>query len=430
MEKFRYRADIDGLRAIAVLSVLSFHFGIDSFSGGFVGVDIFFVISGFLITRLIKEQILAGSFSLSEFYLRRARRLFPALFFTLTMCFAGAYRFFFAEHFERFGGALLYALLSISNVYFWNEQGYFDTESIFKPLLHTWSLGVEEQFYLIWPTLLLIFFAVRIKFFVLIGIGLVGVLSLYAAQFYLANDASAVFFLTPFRMIEFACGAVTVWLVDIKTNHWVLLEILLFSGLLLIGYAIFSFDAHTVFPGINALIPCVGTVLVIYAGQARFAGKLLSNPLAVGIGLISYSVYLIHWPIYVFYQYPVSHPLDTIEILALFVATLFLATLQFLYIETPFRHLKFAKDQFNASTFGIGCALLALAMTLPAAHVWKHDGWPWRSDQPLTMINIPDVQSELNKRYVYVNINRDCIGKISANCTSADTVDGLVIGNT
>jgi peptidoglycan/LPS O-acetylase OafA/YrhL len=151
----RYRADIDGLRAIAVLCVLFFHTGLPFFGGGFVGVDIFFVISGFLITRLIRDEFVEkGSFDFKNFYVRRGRRLFPGLFFTMLLCTAFSIWLFSPQHLARFGGELIHALLSLSNVFFWRESGYFDPAADYKPLLHTWSLSIEEQFYLIWPLFL------------------------------------------------------------------------------------------------------------------------------------------------------------------------------------------------------------------------------------------------------------------------------------
>ena len=149
-----YRPDIDGLRAIAVLVVVLFHFEVDAFAGGFVGVDVFFVISGFLITRLIRHDVDAGRFSFGVFYIRRVRRLFPALFVTIVVTFIAASVLFTPLHLERLGGSALHALLSVSNFYFWTESGYFDATSTVKPLLHFWSLSVEEQFYLVWPALL------------------------------------------------------------------------------------------------------------------------------------------------------------------------------------------------------------------------------------------------------------------------------------
>ena len=148
----QYRPDIDGLRALAVFSVLFFHLGFTTFGGGYVGVDVFFVISGFLITQLIRAEVQrTESFRFSNFYMRRARRLAPALFFTFALCFAFAVVLFSPSDFERFSGALVHAVVSLSNFYFWTESGYFDTAATVKPLLHTWSLSVEEQFYLVWP---------------------------------------------------------------------------------------------------------------------------------------------------------------------------------------------------------------------------------------------------------------------------------------
>ena len=177
-----YRRDIDGLRAIAVLSVFFYHLGVSPFSGGFVGVDIFFVISGFLITRLIVDQKTSGKFTFAEFYIRRVRRLFPALAFTIAATLAAGVYFFSTVDLARIGSSAIAAILSLSNIYFWQQAGYFDAASIVKPLLHTWSLSVEEQFYLVWPAMLVILLGRFSRRVTLVAIVLIGLASLLACQ--------------------------------------------------------------------------------------------------------------------------------------------------------------------------------------------------------------------------------------------------------
>ncbi|MCF6274706.1 MAG: acyltransferase, partial [Robiginitomaculum sp.] len=202
----KYRPDIDGLRAVAVLAVVFYHFKIPPFSGGFVGVDIFFVISGYLITKLVMGQTKDGTFSFKIFYLRRIRRLFPALFVTLVGTLAAAAILFSPEQMARLGKVSFFALISLSNIVFWREAGYFDTDAATKPLLHTWSLGVEEQFYLVWPALIFLCVLYLKRAHILAVLTALIVVGLLAAAYVLKKDVDAAFYLTPFRMSEFGIG--------------------------------------------------------------------------------------------------------------------------------------------------------------------------------------------------------------------------------
>jgi len=303
-----YRPDIDGLRAIAVLAVVLFHADIALFRGGFVGVDVFFVISGFLITRIILREVQQANannvrFDYLRFYERRARRLFPALFVTTAIAFCAGAILMVPSHLERFSGALLSSLVWLSNVFFWTETGYFDSDAHLKPLLHTWSLSVEEQFYLIWPALLVALGTLGNLRWVLAGIVTISAISLLGAEMMHLSDSSAAFFLMPFRIYEFGLGALLVWFVERPPKNTWVLEGTLFLGLALIGASILLFRESSVVPGWLGLIPCLGAVGVIYAGRAPRLGMVLRNPAAVYIGRISYSLYLVHWPIVVFYRY-------------------------------------------------------------------------------------------------------------------------------
>lgn len=379
MDPSRYRPDIDGLRAIAVLGVVLYHAGSDTFSGGFVGVDVFFVISGFLITRLINDGIQRGSFSFSHFYVRRARRLFPALFFTLSLTLIFASFIFLPQHLERFGGALLHSILSVSNFYFWSESGYFDTGAHLKPLLHTWSLSVEEQFYLFWPSIFYLLVTSTKKNIAPVFIFITGIISFYLSVLWVKNDPTAAFYLAPFRVFEFAIGAIMVWLVDCPPKRKYFLEPIFLIGMALILYPIFTYTPETPFPGKNALIPCIGTALLIYSGTAKYGGRLLNNRLAVGIGLISYSLYLIHWPVIVFYKYYFVRPrLGPLSASAIIVISIIGATLMYFFVEKPFRSATPQPGRFSAPAFGLTCALCSLLLVLPAAHIWAENGWEWR----------------------------------------------------
>ena len=404
-----YRPDIDGIRAIAVMSVLLFHAGFAPFSGGYVGVDVFFVISGFLITRLIKDEVEEGRFRFGDFYARRARRLFPALFVTIAVTFFLAVLMFSPEHMRRFAGELIYALTSLSNFYFWGESGYFDADAHFKPLLHTWSLSVEEQFYLFWP-LLLIFLLTRLRgawvplaILALGGVSfalnlmfqgggdfLKGISALMAKAF--EDGGSTIYFLTPFRIFEFAIGAVLVWLMGLRPRSNWPLEVLLLIGLVLAVAPVFLYDETLLFPSYYALAPCIGAALMIYAGEARYLGRILSNPLSVRIGLISYSLYLVHWPVYVFYRYYVYGELVAVEKYGVLLASFALAFVLYHFVEQRYRRPKDGAAVGSQAAFGLGCALLVVLLVLPAATAWANGGWKSRAKE--LVVNLNEVKCE------------------------------------
>ncbi len=383
MSNLRYQSEVDGLRGIAVLCVLFFHVGLGGFSGGYIGVDVFFVISGYLITRLIKDQVETGLFTFGGFYIRRVRRLFPALFFTLFFTLIFGFLLFSPSHMERLGGSTFSALFSFSNFFFWSESGYFDTESAFKPLLHTWSLSIEEQFYLIWPATLLLLLTKTPKRFTPIFIVVIGIISLIAAENLLPDDIETAFYLAPFRAIEFCFGGIMVYLIQLKISRQWLHELMLITGLGLIFYAVFTYTEATVFPGLAIVGPCLGTALVIYSGAAKYSGRILRNKLIVGIGLISYSLYLIHWPVYVFYKYYAFRELEITERWGVVVASLVLSVLMYRYVETPFRKPKPKSLRSRNRVFASACALLAIALVLPTTHAWMNDGWAFRSKIPV-----------------------------------------------
>lgn len=378
-----YRPDIDGLRAIAVMFVVLFHVGFKNFSGGFIGVDIFFVISGFLITRLIAEQIKEKRFSFKVFYIRRARRLLPALFFTLLITLLLAGLLFTAEHFERTGRAAIFATTSVSNFYFWNESGYFDASSSLKPLLHTWSLSVEEQFYLIWPGFLVLMLVNFGKRTVLIAISLLGLVSLYYAESLIQSRPSAVFYLAPFRIIEFSIGAILVWAIEAQPKEPrkyfpIFLEGLYLTGIGLILFAGFTYNEKTTFPGLNVLVPCIGAALAIYGGTAKYSPQILNNKLSVKIGLISYSLYLIHWPITVFYNYYILRYGNTTDSFILLTISVFSAFYMYRYIEIPFRSPPSFQEQTSTKKFYLASTMCILLIIIPSTHIWIHNGWVWR----------------------------------------------------
>ncbi|MGR0482836.1 MAG: acyltransferase family protein [Candidatus Electronema sp. V4] len=364
----QYRADIDGLRAAAVLAVLLYHFDFKAFSGGFTGVDIFFVISGFLITQNIMADLSGGTFSFARFYARRVKRLFPALYATLLLSLLASHLLFTPEHHLQFGKSLLASLLSVSNILFWKEAGYFDTAADFKPLLHTWSLAVEEQFYFIWPAMLLLLAKLGKKW-LLAALLLGSAASLYCAERWLRSDPSGAFFLTPFRLAEFACGAALVWL-PAPRRKW-LAELALAAGLLDISWGIFRFSKQTPFPGLHSLVPSLGAALIIWSGQAPLLGWLLRNRLAVGIGLISYSLYLVHWPLLIFYKYWKYSELTLHERQSLLLLCFILAGLSWRFIEQPFRRGRLLAQR----TFFALCGLTAVLLLAAGTELIRQEGF-------------------------------------------------------
>lgn len=393
----KYRSDIDGLRAVAVLSVLFFHAEFSAFAGGFVGVDVFFVISGYLITRLIVEEIdKTGSFKFKDFYIRRFKRLFPALFVMLFLSFICAYLLFSPQHFERLSKVLLFSLVSFSNIFFWNEAGYFGTESAFKPLLHTWSLSVEEQFYFFWPPLLYLLFVRGKKYrpvVVLLAVGLFSFLLniiLFNEENYLGQkmnismfsengkSESAAFFLMPFRIFEFVLGAMLVWFTLDGAKERLINSVLFVIGLVLIIIAVFQFSEETAFPSYNALLPCLGAAIVIYAGPGRYTRVLLSNRLMVGIGKLSYSLYLVHWPIIVFYKYWKFDALTTTDKYLLCVVSFLFAFFLNKFVEKPLRYSKLTRVTRSSRLAIVGSCAVVAGLFLTSMHVWNNGGWAWR----------------------------------------------------
>jgi len=377
-----YKPEIDGLRAIAVLLILFFHAGFEWASGGYVGVDVFFVISGYLITRNISRELKNKKFSFTQFYIRRIKRLFPALFATLIIALLTAYILFSPADLERLGQSIQYAILSVSNFFFWQESGYFNDGSEIKPLLHTWSLGVEEQFYLIWPAIIvgvsLFNKRLALVYFLIIAI----TVSLWLNSVYLETSASTVFFHLPFRIFEFAIGAMCVFFPNNRNNNKWVSNLLTLAGLLLIGYSGVLFNQNTIFPGLMALIPCLGTALIILSGQSNISQKFLSHQSMVKIGLISYSVYLIHWPLMVFYKYWLFNEIELIQQIGLIVVSLLLGYLMWKYIEKPFRY----KDKpVSTAKFYLKFAVLIAAILLLGYWTQYKKGWPERYPQEYFM---------------------------------------------
>jgi peptidoglycan/LPS O-acetylase OafA/YrhL len=336
----KYRPEIDGLRSLAVIPVILFHAGFSFFKGGFVGVDIFFVISGYLITLIIISELGNGKFSIINFYERRARRILPALFVVIAVSSLAAWIWFIPSDMKAFSKSIVAVLTFSSNFLFYKETGYFDTSTELKPMLHTWSLAVEEQYYIFFPLILCYLWKLGKSKLTWILLGTL-IISLMFAQWASKTHPEFAFFLLPSRSWELLIGALAAFYIHqlhLKpsfkySNHLSLL------GLLCILFSIFSFDKYIPFPSVYALLPTVGAALIIlYANQGNFVGRLLSSKPLVGIGLISYSAYLWHQPILAFARYRCFSSINSYWMVLLILLTLVLAYISWKYVETPFRN--------------------------------------------------------------------------------------------
>jgi peptidoglycan/LPS O-acetylase OafA/YrhL len=357
-----YRAEIDGLRAVAVLSVLLFHARLGPFTGGFIGVDIFFVISGFLITQLITEQCEQNRFSFLYFYERRIRRLFPALFVMICATLVVAAFLFLPPDFRAFGRNVIGVMLFASNIFFFKQTDYFDGPAEVKPLLHTWSLGVEEQFYILFP-LLLVFLLRKRRETAIMALGLLAATSLVACVLVLPISTAAAFYLTPFRIWELLIGSLLALGAVPQLHKPFQRAVVSALGIGCILFAALFFSRMTNFPGLAALVPTIGAALIIHAESNGLSpvGRLLASPAAVFTGKISYSLYLWHWPIIVFGGYYLIHELSTLHSLGMVSLSFGLATLSWHFIEVPFRKARTASASrllFGVAAAGIACAAL------------------------------------------------------------------------
>jgi peptidoglycan/LPS O-acetylase OafA/YrhL len=405
-----YRPEIDGLRAISIIGVLLFHAKIGAFSGGYVGVDIFFVVSGYLITRYILSDIAAGRFTFYRFYTRRIRRLFPALFFTMLASFLAAVVLLSPEDLRDFARMVVATFAAISNTVVWRDShDYFVTNTDYLPLLHTWSLSLEEQFYLVCPAALFVVARAGLMRVLAVMLAVAGLVSLVACEVWLPRDPSAVFYLAPFRVFEFVIGALCIEAEKKRLNSVLARQAIAVAGLAAIAAAIFGFSKQTPFPGLAALLPCLGAAMVIYTGDVPQVGRLLTNRLAVGVGLISYSLYLCHWPILVFARYAFGETSSTLGKLILIVLSVVVAIGMYLYVETPYRK---AAALVSLTTFfklaGV-CAGLVSLLAVPAIYVVLHDGLPGR------LSAVQQIESEKHRNGLTA-----CIADGSSQCAFGD----------
>lgn len=373
-----YRREIDGLRALAVVPVILFHAGFEAFSGGFVGVDVFFVISGYLITTIILAELELGKFSIINFYERRARRILPALFVVMLACLPFAWFWLLPSDMKDFSQSLVAVSVFASNILFWRESGYFDNAAELKPLLHTWSLAVEGQYYVIFPVFLLAAWRFG-KRWILFLLATFFIVSLGVAQWASLAKPAAAFFLLPTRGWEFLIGAFAAFYLS-KANRAEfgkgVSEIGGWLGVALIFYAVFAYSKSTPFTGLYALVPTGGAVLIIlFATNQTTVGKFVGNTALVSIGLISYSAYLWHQPLFSFLKHSNFHQSET-TYFALIIFTFFLAFITWKFVEGPFR----LRKSISKSVVFVASALMMIFFVSVGALGHKTNGFDARSE--------------------------------------------------
>ena len=380
--KLNYRPEIDGLRAIAVVSVILYHaniniFNYKIFSGGFVGVDIFFVISGYLITSLIlKELKTTGKFSFLNFYQRRARRILPALFFVMAVSLPFAWLYLLPSSLLDFSKSILYSIGFGSNYYFYFSNLQYGTEDSFlKPFLHTWSLSVEEQFYILFPITIIIIFKFFKKYLFEIIIFFI-ILSFICAIYISSSNPSASFYFLHTRIWELLSGSVLAY-IEIKNSNKFSNKLLHHtgssSGLIIIAFSVFFLNDKISNAPLYLLLVIIGTCLIIkFCNKNDFAYNILSNKIFVNTGLISYSLYLWHYPIFAFYRYAFAYGNILIKIFIGFLLVV-LSILTYLYIEKKFRNEKVNKFYFSLSVVVL---IIIFSFTYT---IIKNSGFPNRS---------------------------------------------------
>lgn len=442
MLRSEYRPDIDGLRAVAVGAVVIFHLGFESLAGGFVGVDVFFVISGFLITAIIAGKASDGRFRFADFYLGRVRRIIPPLAATVIVTFIASAFILTPDDFQRFARSAVGALTSTSNIIFYLEAGYWDTASELKPLLHTWSLGVEEQFYLVWPALVVGMLAFFGRARLPLALFAVTLIATAAMLFYSRHDLSGAFYLFPFRIFQFAAGAALGCFVlngglnSFQPPAW-LRDGLFLAGLALILACVVMLDGETAFPGWSALPPTIGALLMLFAGsftggQGVLGRAVLANPASVWLGKVSYALYLVHWPVVSLYRYRTGHELVLAEQAVLAAAMMLAAAALHYGLERRFyQRVRDASPASRLSplAFAGRTAAVCLIAGIVAGHAWATGGWSWRVPD----LSLTAEQIEAGKRDRFSRFREGCrleqVLDGPAHCGRADSTRILFFGN-
>ena len=386
-----YRAEIDGLRALAVLSVLFYHVGFELVSGGFLGVDIFFVISGYLITNILLTELRNERFSIRDFYERRARRILPALFIVILFSLPFAWFWMLPSQMKDFSQSIVSILTFSSNFLFWLETDYFSADANLKPMLHTWSLGVEEQYYIIFP-LFLFFLWQRFKSKLAVIFILLTLLSLGLSEFAWRNYPSANFYFPVFRAWELLVGGLAALAVKNKPSSNDFMSAI---GLFAVILSVFMYNDTIPIPSIYGLVPIIGTFLIIvFAGPQTIVRKILSYKLLAGIGLISYSTYLWHQPVIAFVKLKYLNEIDLSSSILITTVTIVLACASYIFIERPFRDKKIISTTvFYTVLFVFWVSLFSIGI---AGHITngKFMRWDFNSEQL-------EAYREMNNSYVW-----------------------------
>ena len=380
----QFRAEIAGLRAIAVIGVVLFHLKVGGFEGGFVGVDVFFVISGYLITRNILRDLQLGRFSFGQFYVRRTRRIYPALIFTVVVTYLFGALWCSPIMFHDLAKEATHALLSISNIQYWRESHqYFAANSDELALLHCWSLSAEEQFYLFWPLLIVMAWKWKRTFQI---IAAAGVISLVLSIVVVRSDPLGAFFLTPFRIFEFAIGALVLWLEARFRLGRMAAEGLSAGGLVAVVASLLLFRSDMTGLHVAYLLPCSGAAATIWARDKTWAARIITHPAMIGTGAISYSLYLCHWPVIFFARFIFGEVANSPEgILAMTVVMFAIATAMYFQIERRFILSADAPPpSFRKNATAFWSVVLALVAITHATFL--SNGFAWR---------LPAAQAEL-----------------------------------
>ncbi len=421
-----YRRDLDGLRAVAVSAVIAFHLARPVFPGGYLGVDIFFVLSGYLITSIIWREILLGQFSVVNFYNRRIRRIMPALLLVVVVTAVVSIFVLLPSDFVGFGRSVFATLAFVANVYFWRDADYFSRLAEEKPMLHLWSLGVEEQFYLLFPLLLVLLARIiRMRAFTVIALLVIASL---AGNFFALRVGGALpaFYLLPTRAWELGAGALLALAPSAPARSPAVATILGLVGSALVilglvtGQSLFSAGVP------DALAAVAGTVLIVWAGHGErgVVGRVLSSPGLVFVGLISYSLYLWHWPVIVLIKYFLIRDLNLLEVSAAVALMVSCATLSWRYVERPFRSLA---TPINV-VYSVVLAGAAIAAALAAIIVWQV-GFPGRLNPAAARMN---ASVGTNYRcavsdYIYFSQSRACVLELPSR--NPDDADLVLFGN-
>ena len=389
-QEIAYRPDIDGLRALAVIAVLLYHAYPAALPGGFVGVDVFFVISGYLISGNIRRRLEARSFSFADFYARRIRRIFPALCVVLPACLAYGFVILLPIELAKLGTDVAGGAAFVSNLLLWHEAGYFDRAAIAKPLLHLWSLGIEEQFYIVWP---LVLFLLHRRRYAPLVLALIGTASLGFSLAIVSHARVEDFYSPLTRFWELDAGALLAFLRPATSRAGGArgTDLASLLGLGLIGLAALTFDRHMAFPGGLVLVPVIGALLLIAVGPAALVNRgLLSRRAAVFVGLISYPLYLWHWPLISFAAIiDEGRPLKPLLALILLLVAFLLAWVIWRWVETP---LRFGRRR-KRNTLGLVAAMVVTGAV--GLIVARADGFPGRFP-PLPALSVARINAAIN----------------------------------